>query len=81
VNFAFVVVVLAAVTGLASELALRTIAPQAGPALAMAVMAIALISTAAWRSGSASSRARAVEEKPRRVKSLVGTAGESLAPT
>ncbi len=49
-NFAFVVVVIAAVSGLASDLALRAIAPHAGPALALALMAVALLG-AAWVRG------------------------------
>ena len=42
-NFAFVVVVIAAVSGLASNFLLRPIAPDAGPALALGVSQAALI--------------------------------------
>jgi hypothetical protein len=50
VNFAFVVVVIAAVSGLVSNLLLRPIAPDSGPALALGMMAVALLG-AAWTRG------------------------------
>jgi hypothetical protein len=43
VNFAFLVVVVAAGSGLVSQVALRPIAPHAGPILALAIMAVALL--------------------------------------
>jgi hypothetical protein len=43
VNVPFIVVVVAAAGGVLSDLALRTIAPQAGPAVALVLMAAALI--------------------------------------
>ncbi len=74
-NFAFVVVVLAALTGLAAQLALRTIAPESGPALALAVMALGLLG-AAWRTGR-----KRVEVTQRATMRMPKSAGESLAPT
>ncbi len=71
-NFAFIVVVLAAISGLLSELLLRDIAPAAAPVVALSIMAIALIGTA-WRQGK--------KEAPATVKAPRGAgAGESLAP-
>jgi uncharacterized oligopeptide transporter (OPT) family protein len=76
VNFAFVVVVVAAVSGLLSELALRAIAPQAGPALSLAIMALALIG-AASRMGQPKKRQ---EQQPVPVPMKTGGARESLSP-
>jgi hypothetical protein len=60
VNFAFIVVLVAAVSGLASEVALRAVAPDLGPALALALMAVGLL-VAAWGRGRESSRHSSVE--------------------
>ena len=76
-NFAFVVVVIAAVSGLASNLLLRPIAPDAGPALALALMAVALLG-AAWSRGW--SRGKKPASKPSAAESLQGAAGESISP-
>jgi hypothetical protein len=74
VNFAFVVVVVAVVSGLASELALRTFAPTAGPALSLVIMAVAMI-------GAASRVGGKKEEKPAPAPAPIKTgAGQSLAP-
>ncbi len=54
-NFAFVVVVIAAAGGISSELALRAVAPESGPVLALFIMAIALL-VAAARVGRAPKR-------------------------
>lgn len=72
-NFAFVVVVLAAVSGLGSELALRSVAPSAGPALALFIMAVALIG-AAWKQGKAKETT-----KPERAAGA-SSAVQSLSP-
>jgi hypothetical protein len=56
VNFAFVVVVVAAVSGIASEVALRGVAPESASALALCIMAFALLG-AAWRLGKTGLRA------------------------
>lgn len=45
-NFPFIVVLVAAVGGLASESFLRSVAPELGPALALVLMAGALIAGA-----------------------------------
>ena len=42
-NFPFIVVLVAATSGVLSDLALRNVAPQAGPAVALILMAAALI--------------------------------------
>jgi hypothetical protein len=47
VNFAFVVVVVAAVSGISSDLALRAVAPEAGPVLALFIMSVACLVAAA----------------------------------
>jgi len=72
VNFAFVVVVIAAVSGLVSNFLLRPVAPDAGPALALAVMAIGLLG-AAWTRGKKPARKPSTE-------SLRRSAGESISP-
>jgi ribose/xylose/arabinose/galactoside ABC-type transport system permease subunit len=46
VNFPFFVVLVAAICGLLFESALRSIAPEAGPAIALALMAAATIAGA-----------------------------------
>lgn len=74
-NFAFIVVVVAAVSGLLAELALRTFAPSAGPALALGIMAVALIGTAS-RLGVKKEAGRSPTPAPVKVK----TAGQSLQP-
>lgn len=66
-NHAFLVVVVAALSGLAAQLALRLVLPHAGPILALLVTALALL-VAAWRS-----RKPVAEAEPH-------IAGESLAP-
>jgi hypothetical protein len=71
VNFPFVVVVIACICGLASELALRTIAPQAGPAVALMLMATALI---------VGGRLLARRPEPKRARSRTRSATESLNP-
>jgi hypothetical protein len=50
VRFAFVVVLVAALSGLASEVALRAISPDLGPPLALFLIAIGLF-VAAWGRG------------------------------
>lgn len=69
-NFPFFVVLAAAVCGLLFESALRTIAPEAGPAIALALMAAATIAGARLLS-----RRRA--DKPATVEH---SAGHSLNP-
>jgi hypothetical protein len=71
VNFPFFVVLAAAVFGLVFEAALRTIAPEAGPAIALALMAAATIAGARLLS-----RRRAAA-KPATVEH---GAGQSLNP-
>ena len=74
-NFAFVVVLVAAATGIASQLALASVSPSSGPTLGLFVMAVALLGTARWQSkkkgAAASSRPAPMMEKP---------ASQSLAP-
>jgi hypothetical protein len=65
--------VLAAVSGVASEIALRAVAPASASALALCVMAIGLIGSA-WLVGR---KSEVREPVPRNVKAA---AGESLAP-
>lgn len=77
-NFAFVVVLVAAVSGLASELALRTFAPNAGPALSLVIMALALIG-AASRVGTGKSKEVSPTPAPAPAPLKTG-AGQSLAP-
>jgi hypothetical protein len=67
VNFAFLVVLVAAVSGLASLTLLRTVFPGSGPAVALAIMAVALIMGARRR--------RSVERAASREP-----AGESIQP-
>jgi hypothetical protein len=76
VNFAFVVMVVAAVSGLVAELALRTFAPTAGPALALGIMALALIG-AASRIGVKKDAEKSPTPAPVKVKT---GAGQSLQP-
>ena len=68
-NFPFFVVLAAAVCGLVFESALRTVAPETGPAIALALMAVATIVGARLLS-------RRRQAKPATVKS----AGQSLNP-
>jgi hypothetical protein len=70
VNFAFVVVVVAAALGIASQLALNAIAPGTGPALGLFIMAVGLLATA-WTQGKKKAPERAPVEK---------AASQSLAP-
>ncbi len=72
-NFPFIVVVVAAVSGLASELALRNVAPQVGPIFALMLMAVAVLVGARLL-------ARKGEEKRVREARVMGGAGESLHP-
>lgn len=76
-NFAFVVVLVAAVSGLASELALRTFAPTAGPALSLVIMALALIG-AASRIGVKKHKQPTPAPAPAPMKTA--GASQSLAP-
>lgn len=70
-NFAFVVVLLAAATGIASQLALASVAPSSGPTLGLFVMAVALLGTARWQGRKKeASRSTPVEK----------AASQSLAP-
>jgi hypothetical protein len=74
VNFAFVVVLVAAATGIASQLALASVSPSSGPTLGLFVMAVALLGTARWqgkKKGEGASAPAPGVEKP---------ASQSLAP-
>jgi uncharacterized membrane protein len=77
-SFAFIVVVLAAVTGLVSEVALRAIAPESASALALCVMASALLLVASRMGRKAGARA-APAPTPAPVVSEA-RAEQSLAP-
>jgi hypothetical protein len=79
VNFAFVVVLVAAVSGVAAELALRTFAPNAGPALSLVIMALALIGAATRVGGKKQKPEPEPVPAPVPVKVKTG-AGGSLAP-
>lgn len=75
-NFAFIIVVVATASGLASEFALRSVAPDTGPALALVMMAIALI-VAAWGRGAKPVRKVTAQSG---ALQLEGPAGESFHP-
>jgi len=62
VNFPFFVVLVAAVCGLVFESALRSIAPEAGPAIALALMAVATIAGARLLSRRRAAKAATVRE-------------------
>lgn len=68
-TFAFLVVVIAAASGIASEMALRSVAPDSASALALCVMAASML-LAAWRLG----------RKPEPAPIPKEAAGQSLAP-
>ena len=70
-NFPFVVVVIASIFGLASELALRNIAPQSGPAVALMLMAAAFI---------VGGRLIGRRPAPKPARARVRDASESLNP-
>jgi hypothetical protein len=76
VNFAFVVVVIAAISGIASEVALRAVAPESASALALCVMAVALLGSA-WRLGRKPAEQRNEAAVP---KTAGAGANQSLAP-
>jgi len=74
VNFPFIVVVVAAIAGVVAELALRRIAPESGPVVALVLMAAAVLIGAVCASAGWPSLPRPV---PSRVGYSTG-ANESL---
>jgi MYXO-CTERM domain-containing protein len=80
VNIAFLVVVVAASTGLASLFALRPLAPTAGPIVALAVMAVALLVAARRQRKLASLPSPEEVTVPAAVPVPVQGVSESLKP-